>query len=246
MSDIDYAKIHKEILEGGNVVFLGGAGVSTASGIPDFRSEAGLYHIKSKYGVPYEEMLSHHYFYENTENFYDFYWSTMVNKDAKPNLAHLALARFEKEHPDKHLAIITQNIDGLHQKAGSKRIYEAHGSVMNYHCLGCHKHYTLDELEPHGVPKCSCGGLLKPDVVLYEEGLDEDVIENALIAMSRATTLIIGGTSMAVYPVASFPNYFHGSRTIIINLSPTPYDRYCDYVIREDVGKALSLILLGE
>ena len=167
-------------------------------------------------------------------------------KDAKPNLAHLALARFEKEHPDKHLAIITQNIDGLHQKAGSKRIYEAHGSVMNYHCLSCHKHYTLDELEPHGVPKCSCGGLLKPDVVLYEEGLDEDVIENALIAMSRATTLIIGGTSMAVYPVASFPNYFHGSRTIIINLSPTPYDRYCDYVIREDVGKALSLILLGE
>ena len=243
---IDYQALHELVLKGGNVVFLGGAGVSTASGIPDFRSPQGLYNIRNKYGVSYEEMLSHHYFFEHTDLFYEFYWDTMVAKEAKPNKAHLALAKFEQEHPEKRLAIITQNIDGLHTMAGSKRVFEAHGSVASYHCLTCNRHYKLEELSMHGIPHCECGGILKPDVVLYEEGLDGDTIEGALQVMMRADTLIIGGTSMVVYPVASFPNYFRGSTQMIINLSDTPYDHYCDYVIHDDIGLALSKILLGE
>ena len=246
MADIDYKKMHEEVMNGGNVVFLGGAGVSTASGIPDFRSPKGLYNIRNKYGVSYEEMLSHHYFFEHTKEFYEFYFDVMVAKEAKPNKAHIALAEFEKRYPEKRLAVITQNIDGLHQKAGSKRVYEAHGTTASYHCLLCHKHYTLDEISTHGIPHCSCGGLLKPDVVLYEEGLNGETIDGALRAMMQADTLIIGGTSMVVYPVAAFPDYFRGSTKIIINLSDTPYDPYCHYVVRDDVGNALAKILLGE
>ena len=234
----------KEIIKGSKkIVFLGGAGVSTASGIPDFRSPKGLYNIKNKYGVSYETMLSSSYFYSHTKEFYEFYWDTMVNKEAKPNKAHYALSRFEEENPDKKLSIVTQNIDGLHQKAGSKIVYEAHGSVARYHCLRCGKGKKLEEMEGKGIPYCECGGLLKPDVVLYEEGLDEATINSSLRAIMEADVLLIGGTSMQVYPVAGFPRYFKGKAMAIINLSDTPFDEYCDYVIHADIGDALEAIL---
>ncbi|MCR5079080.1 MAG: NAD-dependent protein deacylase [Bacilli bacterium] len=236
-------ELRKAIEGSKRIVFLGGAGVSTASGIPDFRSPTGLYNIKNKYGVSYETMLSSSYFFSHTKEFYEFYWDTMVNKAAKPNKAHFALATFEKEHPDKTLSIITQNIDGLHQKAGSKIVYEAHGSTASYHCLRCGKGKRVEELSGQGVPHCECGGLLKPDVVLYEEGLDETTIMGSLHAMQSADVLLIGGTSMQVYPVAGFPQYFRGKAMAIINLSATPFDEYCDYVIHADIGEALEAIL---
>ena len=241
MSQVDLKKIRDEIASGGRLVFLGGAGVSTGSGILDFRSPQGLYNIQSKYGVPYEVMLSHSYFLAHTETFYDFYFSTMVCKDAKPNKAHYVLAEYEKKHPET--VIITQNIDGLHQKAGSKRVFEAHGTTESYHCMKCHKHYSLDEISTHGVPHCSCGGILKPDVVLYEEPLDAETMDNALLSMRMADTLIIGGTSMRVYPIAGLPNYFQGSRIIMVNAEPTPFDRHCDYVIHGDIGDTLEALL---
>lgn len=238
------AKLRKRIKEGGHVVFLGGAGVSTASGISDFRSPQGLYNIHSKYGVPYERMLSHSYFYEHTDTFYDFYWSTMVDLKAKPNKAHYALANFEKNHPEHHLMIITQNIDGLHQEAGSRMVFEAHGSTKRYFCTRCDKKLKISDIPNSGVPHCpECGGLVKPDVVLYEEPLDEDVMESCLNAVKFADILIIGGTSMNVYPIAALPNYFLGGLTIMINKEPTPYDSHCDYVIHEDIGDTLEALL---
>ncbi len=222
------------------VVFLGGAGVSTASGIPDFRSPKGLYHIHSKYGVPYEQMLSSSYFYAHPETFYEFYWECMGNPTAKPNKAHLALAKYQKNH---NLIIITQNIDGLDVAAGSKPVLEVHGSVGSYHCLRCGKHYRLDQIQPHGVPHCECGDILKPDVTLYEEALDEDTLLNAIAAVRMADFLIIGGTSMNVYPIAGIVDYFSGGKQLIINLEPTRYDRYCDYVIHEDIGETLEALL---
>lgn len=242
----DKNELRKEIEKAKEIVFLGGAGVSTASGIPDFRSPTGLYNIRNKYGVSYEEMLSATYFYDHTKEFYEFYFDTMVNLSAKPNKAHIALAEFERRNPQKKLSIITQNIDGLHQEAGSRIVYEAHGTTKRYHCLRCHKAYSLDEISHNGIPHCSCGGLIKPDVVLYEEGLDSNVIARSIAALESADVLLIGGTSMAVYPVAGFPMYFEGHTKAIINLSETGYDRNCDYVIHEDLGKALSEILLGE
>lgn len=234
--------IRQEVKKARLILFLGGAGVSTASGIPDFRSPQGLYNIKSKYGVPYETMLSHDYFMRHTETFYQFYWESMVNKNAKPCKAHLSLAEFEKR--THRLCVVTQNIDGLHQLAGSKNVLEAHGSVWRYTCLGCGEHYSLDDIEAHGVPHCPhCGDILKPDVTLYGEMLDEEVLEKAVMAARTASLLIIGGTSMQVYPIAALPDYFGNGPRIIINKEATPYDRYCDYVIHEDLGEVLSLIL---
>lgn len=234
-------EIKKKVKAAKRPVFLGGAGVSTASGIPDFRSEKGLYAVKSEYGVGYETMLSHDYFLYHTKEFYSFYWSKMVYPEAKPNKAHLALASYEKSH---HLVTITQNIDGLHQKAGSKIVLEVHGTTYSYHCMDCGKQFGLDELEHHGVPICpSCGGLIKPDVILYGENLDEDVLLSSIQAVRLCDLLIVGGTSLQVYPIASLPDYSLSATKILINLSPTPSDHNFDYVIHEDLGEALTKIL---
>ena len=224
------------------IVFLGGAGVSTASGIPDFRSPQGIYNVRSKYGVPYETMLSHTYFLEHTETFYDFYWSNMVNKTAKPNAAHLALAHYEKAgHP---IVILTQNIDGLHSDAGSKAVYELHGSTRRYFCQGCQKVYSLDQLEPQGVPHCSaCGAVLKPDVVLYEEPLDQRMLEEAVDELRYADVLIVGGTSLTVYPAAGLINDFGGATRMIINKEPTAVDEAFDFIFHDDIGTVLTELL---
>jgi NAD-dependent deacetylase len=242
MDQATLTKLRALVKDSHSIVFLGGAGVSTASGIPDFRSPQGIYNCESKYGVPYETMLSHTYFEEHPSTFYEFYWSQMVNVKAKPNLAHFALADYEKR--GHHLTIITQNIDGLHQEAGSKMVLEAHGSTKRYFCTECGERYSLSDITPSGVPHCpKCGGLIKPDVVLYEEPLDEEVLGAAVSAMERADLLIIGGTSMNVYPCAGLVNYFQGQHQIIINKEATHYDPYCEYVIHEDIGTVLSAIL---
>lgn len=224
------------------IVFLGGAGVSTDSGIPDFRSPQGIYNVQSKYGVPYEVMLSRTYFENHTETFYDFYWSTMVAKTAKPNPAHFALANYEKS--GHKIVILTQNIDGLHQDAGSKAVYELHGSTRRYFCTGCGKRYSLAEIETKGVPHCKeCGGILKPDVVLYEEPLDEEMLMQAVNELRFADVLIVGGTSLNVYPAAGLINYFMGGTKIIINKEETPRDFEFDYVFHEDIGQILTELL---
>lgn len=234
----------KQILKNKNkrLCFLGGAGVSTASGIPDFRSPSGIYHVKSKYGVPYETMLSHSYFLAHPDTFYEFYWECMVKKNAKPNAAHYALAQYEKDGGS--VEILTQNIDGLHTLAGSKNIAELHGSVWRYECQKCGKCYSLNNLEMRGIPHCSCGGILKPDVVLYEEPLDETVLTKAVLAINSSDILIVGGTSLNVYPAAGLIYEFRGERKIIINKEATPLDRFFDDVIHDDLGKVLSYLLL--
>ena len=234
-------KIRQIIDEAKSVVFLGGAGVSTGSGIPDFRSPQGIYNTRNEFHMDAEEILSHEFFYEHPDIFYAFYWKYMVASQAMPCKAHLALAKFQQK--GKKLTIITQNIDGLDSKAGSKNVLEAHGSVLHYHCIRCNKHYHLDEIEPRGVPHCSCGGILKPDVVLYGEPLDGELLEKAVAAVRFANVLIIGGTSMRVYPIAGLPQYCNIGSQIIINNEATPYDRYCDYVIHEDIGETLERIL---
>lgn len=239
---MDIQSIREEIRMAKRLVFLGGAGVSTASGIPDFRSPEGLYRIQSKYGVPYEVMLSHSYFEAHPSTFYDFYWSTMVYPKAKPNRAHAALARYEKA--GHRVAILTQNIDGLHQEAGSTLVYELHGSTKHYHCVNCMAHYSLAELVPNGVPHCQkCGGILKPDVVLYEEPLDEECLESAVNEMRFANFLIVGGTSLKVYPAAALPDFMMGGKKILINREPTPLDHSFDVVWHEDIGTALEKLL---
>ena len=227
-----------------NIVFFGGAGVSTESGIPDFRSESGLYHAKQVYGFPPETMLSHTFYERHTELFYKYYKENLIHTEAEPNAAHRALAKLEEM--GKLKAIVTQNIDGLHQKAGSKAVYEVHGTIMKNHCVKCRKFYGLDYVLDeqnceNGVPKCSCGGVVKPDVVLYEEMLDDRTVEKAIRAISEADMLIIGGTSLNVYPAAGFINYFHGRNMVLINRSATPFDSRADLVIHDTIGKVLSL-----
>ena len=240
MDEALLSKIAAEIKAAPRIAFLGGAGVSTASGIPDFRSPEGLYRIKSEYGVSYEEMLSASYFFSHTQDFYSFYWDKMVYPSAKPNLAHISLAKIGKK---KRLPIITQNIDGLHQKAGSSIVYELHGTTASYHCLDCGKKLTLEQIEHHGVPHCpDCGGLVKPDVTLYGETLDEDTLLSAGNEIAYCSFLIIGGTSMKVYPASGLPDCMLSGKKLIINLEPTPYDERCDYVLHEDLGKALLRI----
>ncbi len=223
-----------------NIVFFGGAGVSTESGIPDFRSVDGLYN--QKYQYPPEHILSHTFYRENPEEFYRFYRDKMLCLDAKPNMAHIKLAELEKA--GKLKAIITQNIDGLHQKAGSKNVLELHGSVHRNFCEHCHKFFDAEYiLHSTGVPKCdACGGPIKPDVVLYEEGLDNDVIEQALYYISHADMLIIGGTSLVVYPAAGLVRYYNGHKLVLINKSSTDMDSSADLVIKEPIGQVFSHI----
>ncbi len=231
-------KLRDILKESQNIVFFGGAGVSTESGIPDFRSTDGLYHMQYRY--PPERIISHTFFMDNPEEFYRFYKDKMLCLEAKPNRAHLALARLEEM--GKLKAVVTQNIDGLHQAAGSKTVYELHGSVMRNYCMKCGHAMDVRQIkEAVGVPHCpACGGLMKPDVVLYEEGLDEPTVQGALRAIADADTLIIGGTSLVVYPAAGFIDYFRGKHLVVINRDATSRDRAADLVIRESIGTVLG------
>lgn len=232
-------KLQKIIDESRNIVFFGGAGVSTESGIPDFRSQDGLYN--QKYDYPPETILSHTFFMRHPEEFYRFYQDKMLCDTAKPNAAHMKLA--ELERAGKLKAVITQNIDNLHQMAGSRNVLELHGSVYRNYCMKCGKSYDFKYMKAaKGVPKCSCGGTIKPDVVLYEEGLDNDTISAAVQAISQAQVLIIGGTSLAVYPAAGLIDYFSGEHLVVINKSATPRDRYADLLIKEPIGQVFSQI----
>ncbi|MGI6177898.1 MAG: NAD-dependent protein deacylase [Eubacterium sp.] len=236
-------RLRKIIDESSRVVFFGGAGVSTESNIPDFRSETGLYHAKQVYGYAPETMLSCDFYYDHPQLFFKYYKENLIHREAKPNKAHIALAKLEAQ--GKLTAVVTQNIDGLHQAAGSRTVYELHGSIHRNYCEKCGKFYDLDYIMDEanckdGVPYCSCGGRVKPDVVLYGEMLNEDTIEKAVNAIANADTLIIGGTSLAVYPAAGFINYFRGSHMVLINKSSTPYDGRADLVINDSIGKVLG------
>lgn len=225
--------------EAESAVFLGGAGVSTASGIPDFRSAHGLYQQK-KAGLSYEEMLSHGYFVRHTEEFYRFYRQVMLYPEARPNPAHFALAKLERE--GRLRAVITQNIDGLHQLAGSQNVLELHGSELRNTCLACGRRYGMEKiLEGEGVPRCSCGGLIKPDVVLYGESLDEGDLRQAIRCAQEADLMVVAGTSLVVYPVAGLVEYLRpGARLAILNRDPTPYDSRADLLLRGDLVEALA------
>ena len=225
-----------------NIVFFGGAGVSTESGIPDFRSADGLYN--QRYSYPPEEILSHEFFYENTAEFYRFYQDKMLCLDAEPNAAHIALAKLEAS--GKLKAVITQNIDGLHQGAGSKNVFELHGSVHRNYCTRCNSFFSAEYVKAQqGIPYCeNCGGLVKPDVVLYGEGLDNETVSGAVEAISECDCLIVAGTSLAVQPAAGLVRYFSGSHLVLINKSATPLDSAADLVIRDKVGEVLGNIII--
>ena len=228
-------KLQEAINESRNIVFFSGAGMSTASGIPDFRSETGLY--KNVYRA--EEMLSHHFFMNDPKQFYEFYKEKMLYPDALPNDAHKFIAKLQES---KNVSVVTQNIDGLHQLAGSKIVYELHGSVLRNYCMKCHKFFDLDYMiNADGVPKCDeCGTIVKPDVVLYEEGLDDETVENAVHAIMNADLLIVCGTSLNVYPAAGFIRYFRGKHLAIVNRDETPYDNNCDIIIHDDLVKTFN------
>lgn len=225
--------------ESNNIVFFGGAGVSTESGIPDFRSKDGLYN--QKYDYPPEEILSHTFFVNHTEAFYKFYKDKMNSLKYEPNITHMKLAELEEK--GKLKAVVTQNIDGLHQKAGSKNVYELHGSVLRNYCMKCHKFYDAEYVfTSKGIPKCTCGGIIKPDVVLYEEGLDEETLENAIWAIQNADVMIVAGTSLTVQPASSLLNYYKGNKLVLINRDVTPYDNRANLVIHESLGKVFENI----
>lgn len=241
-------RLRQLIKESEHIVFFGGAGVSTESQIPDFRSDEGLYSgtEQKKYPYPPETMLSHSFFVRHTEQFFAYYFDKMVYPQAKPNAAHIALAKLEQM--GKLSAVVTQNIDGLHQLAGSHRVYELHGSVHRNTCQKCGRHYTLEEMlqwKDRGIPRCSCGGIIKPDVVLYEESLDSDVLEKAVRHIMAADLLIVGGTSLAVYPAAGLLQYYGGRELVLINKTETPYDRRATLIFRESIGKVLSSAVAG-
>ena len=229
-----------ELLRGSdNIVFFGGAGVSTASNIPDFRSANGLFHQKLHRTLSPEEMVSRTFYERYPEDFFDFYKKYLVYPEAEPNDCHKALAKLEQM--GKLKAVVTQNIDGLHQKAGSKVVYELHGSVLRNYCTRCHKFYGVDAiLEADGVPHCECGGVIKPDVVLYEESLDDTVINKAVSAIAKADTLIIGGTSLIVYPAAGLIQYYRGRKLVLINKSVTQADSYAQLVIHDDIASVMK------
>ena len=232
-------QLKKWIDESDNVVFFGGAGVSTESGIPDFRSVDGLYNQKYKY--PPETILSHTFFTRYPEEYYKFHREKLVVDGVKPNAAHLKLAELERQ--GKLRAVVTQNIDGLHQAAGSKKVLELHGSILRSYCSACHRPYPADKMNHgEGVPRCICGGVIRPDIVLYEEPLDDRIVSEAIKCISEAEVLIIGGTSLNVYPAAGLINYYRGNKLVLINLSETPYDSYADLVIHEKIGEVFSRI----
>ncbi len=233
-----YEELKQMIRDSSRIVFFGGAGVSTESGIPDFRGVDGLYH--QKYDVPPETMLSHSYFERYPEKFFRFYRDKMLVTDVQPNAAHRALARLEQD--GKLLAVVTQNIDGLHQAAGSRAVYELHGSIHRNYCLSCGKRYTASDVQKNSslVPRCSCGGIIRPDVVLYEESLDQDTLSGAVRAIAAADLLIVAGTSLTVYPAAGLVHYFRGRHMVLINRDATPMDASCDLVIRDRVGQVLK------
>lgn len=235
------SKLNEMVQNSNRIVFFGGAGVSTESGIPDFRSVDGLYN--QKYDYPPETILSGDFFYSKTEEFYRFYRDKMLCLDAKPNTAHTKLAELEQK--GKLTAVITQNIDGLHQKAGSKIVYELHGSVLRNYCLKCKKSFSAEDiLNSSGIPKCDCGGLIKPDVVLYSEQLEQNVLNGAIRTIAEADMLIIGGTSLVVYPAAGLINYFQGKNLVIINMSPTSADNSADLLIEGKIGEVMGKIEL--
>lgn len=220
-----------------NIVFFGGAGVSTESGIPDFRSKDGLYNQQYKYSP--ETILSHTFFMNNTEEFFKFYKLKMNSLKYQPNITHIKLSELEAR--GKLKAVITQNIDGLHQKAGSKVVYELHGSVLRNYCMNCHKFYDAEYVfNSNGIPRCNCGGIIKPDVVLYEEELDEETIENSTAAIQKADLLIVAGTSLTVQPASSLINFFRGKNLVLINRDSTPYDNKANLVINDSLGKVFS------
>jgi NAD-dependent deacetylase len=240
--DEKIAKLKEMIYSSENIVFFGGAGVSTESGIPDFRSSDGIYNKKG-YKVPPEVLISLSYFDEHPDEFYDFYKKHLIFPNAKPNKAHIALAKLEREGRLK--TVVTQNVDGLHQAAGSKTVHELHGSVERNYCLSCGKKFDLKYIiNSEGVPKCdSCSGIIKPDVVLYEEPLDDRVMLRSINAIESADMLIIGGTSLAVYPAAGLVRYFNGDKIVIINKSPTSYDDDADLLINKPIGETLGEII---
>ena len=222
-----------------NIVFFGGAGVSTESGIPDFRSVDGLYNQQWKY--PPETILSHSFFQRYPEEYYRFHREKLVIDGVKPNAAHLRLAELERQ--GKLKAVITQNIDGLHQAAGSKNVLELHGSILRAYCSSCRRPYPADMMNKgQGVPRCSCGGVIRPDIVLYEEQLDQDIMSRSVGYIRNADLLIIGGTSLNVYPAAGLINYYRGNKLVLVNLSETPYDSHADLIIHEKIGRVFSNI----
>ena len=233
------ALLHDMVAQSDNIVFFGGAGVSTESGIPDFRSVDGLYNQKWKY--PPETILSRSFFDRNPEEYYRFHREKLVIDDVKPNRVHLRLAELERE--GKLRAVITQNIDGLHQAAGSKNVLELHGSILRAYCSRCRKPYPADAINKGtGVPRCDCGGVIRPDIVLYEEQLDEDVLRKSIDYIRNADVLIVGGTSLNVYPAAGLINYYRGNKLVLVNLSATPYDDEADLVIHEKLGEVFSRV----
>lgn len=234
-----WQKLKEWIDQGSNIVFFGGAGVSTESGIPDFRSVDGLYN--QKYTYPPEMIISHSFYVKNPEEFYRFYKDRMIFSEAEPNGAHKALAKLEQE--GKLKTVITQNIDGLHQAAGSREVLELHGSIHRNYCTRCGEFYDLDYVKKsEGVPRCACGGIIKPDVVLYEEGLDQRLLQKAVAYIARADVLIVGGTSLVVYPAAGLIDYYRGNKLVLINRSATSRDSQADLVINDSIGQVLAAV----
>ena len=239
---MDKYQILKSIIKNSkHIVFFTGAGISVPSGIPDFRSADGIYNQKTKIKASPEEIISHHFFLENPEYFYEFYKTKMVYPTAKPNDAHIFIADLQKE---KRISVVTQNIDGLHNEAGSKEVYELHGSIHRNRCVRCNKFFSLDDvMKQKGVPYCDkCQAIIKPEVVLYEEPLDEDIVSGAIKAISNCDTLIVIGTSLVVYPAAAYLRYFNGKYLVVINKEPTSYDHQCDLVFHEDVIEVVKKI----
>jgi len=235
-------RIKEYILNSNNIVFFGGAGVSTESNIPDFRSSTGLFRTGDNFEYPPERILSRSFFTIRPNDFFSFYRSQMIYPNAKPNKAHLVLAKLEKM--GKLKAVITQNIDGLHQMAGSKNVLELHGSIHRNYCMRCGKFYGLDYIiKTNGIPKCECGGIVKPDVVLYEESLDVDILNKAVNYIRNADVLIVGGTSLTVYPAAGLIQYYKGDKLVLINKSETQYDKNADIVINDSIGETLGKII---
>ena len=236
------SKLAELISAGSRIVFFGGAGVSTESGIPDFRSEDGVFSAIRKYGYPPEELLSHSFFTRKPDIFYRYYKELLMSTDAGPNDAHIALAQLEQM--GKLSAIVTQNIDGLHQKAGSKNVFELHGSIHRNYCMRCHRFFDAEYVKNHsGIPYCSCSGMIKPDVVLYEEALEPDVMRGAAKHIQNADMLIIGGTSLQVYPAAGFIDCYSGNKLVLINKSRTPYDGRADLVINAPIGQVFRQVM---